>query len=96
MKLTASLHDMGFLPNPYDLCIMNKIINVKKCAILWHVDNLNILNVEPDVVLDMLKDIYDQYIHIDPPTINCGKINNCLGITIDFSSLGKEKITMVG
>lgn len=33
----------GFQVNPYDDCVVNKMINGKQCTILWHVDNLKII-----------------------------------------------------
>ena len=39
-KLTAELKKWCFMVNPYDWCVMNKIINGCKCTVLWHVDDL--------------------------------------------------------
>jgi hypothetical protein len=36
-KLTKQLKEWGYKVNPYDWCIMNKIVNGKQCTILWHV-----------------------------------------------------------
>jgi Reverse transcriptase (RNA-dependent DNA polymerase) len=49
-KLVATLREWGFKMNPYDWCVVNKIINGKQCTVLWHVDDLKISHVEYDVV----------------------------------------------
>ena len=33
------LQEMGFVLNPCDSCVANKIINGKQCTIAWHVDD---------------------------------------------------------
>ena len=63
--------------------------------IIWNVGDLKISYVDPDVALDILKDINDQYINIDPLKINRGKTYDYLGMKIDFSSLVKAIFTMV-
>ena len=50
-EISASLYDMGFCPNPYNWCVIKIIINGKQCNILFHVDNLKVSYVYPDVVL---------------------------------------------
>ena len=37
-KLFKSLEKMGYQKNEYDCFVMNKIVKVKQCTILWHVD----------------------------------------------------------
>ena len=52
---TTTLKDMGFELNPYDECVANKMINGNQCTIAWHVDDDNILHVDKDVVLEVIK-----------------------------------------
>merc|ERR1712115_516330 len=49
-KLRADLEDMGFKVNPYDPCVANKTIKGAQCTICWHVDDLKISHVNPEVV----------------------------------------------
>jgi hypothetical protein len=35
--LSGHLHNEGFEPNPYDSCVMNKMVDGKQCTVLWHV-----------------------------------------------------------
>ena len=53
-KLTAQMKIWGFIGNPYDWCVMNKMINSKQCTVLWHVDDLKISHVDPNVVTDVI------------------------------------------
>ncbi len=48
-KLSDKLEKWGFTVNPYDCCVMNKIINGNQCTVLWHVDDLKISHVDPAV-----------------------------------------------
>ena len=43
------INEMGFVTNPYDCCVVNKIIEGKQCTILWHVDDLKISHASQDV-----------------------------------------------
>lgn len=42
-KLTKTLKQWGFTVNPYDWCVVNKDIDGSQCTIVWHVDDLKIL-----------------------------------------------------
>jgi hypothetical protein len=44
-----------FLSNPYDPCVMNKTIHGKQCTMLWHVDDLKISHVDPEVVTEVYR-----------------------------------------
>ena len=41
-KLSGYLEKNGFVANPYDMCVMNRMINGKQITIGWHVDDLKI------------------------------------------------------
>ena len=95
LKLSASLKDMGFVRNPYDWCVMNKMIDGKQCTILWHVDDLKISHMDPAVVTAMLELIDTDYGTITPLTVKRGQVHEYLGMTIDYSCEGKVKFTMI-
>ena len=44
--LTRTLTDWGFIVNPYDRCVANKMVNGSQCTVLWHVDDLKISHKE--------------------------------------------------
>ena len=41
-KLRNDLEGMGFVINPYDPCVANKLVNGVYCTVCWHVDNLKL------------------------------------------------------
>jgi hypothetical protein len=55
--LTSKLVAMGFVINPYDWCVANKTIKNKQCTVLWHVDNLKILHIDPNVVTEIIEQL---------------------------------------
>jgi hypothetical protein len=46
---TDVLMKMGFVLNPYDKCMANKIINGKQCSIGWYVDDNKVSHAEEAV-----------------------------------------------
>jgi hypothetical protein len=51
--LPSKLVSRGFVINPYDWCVANKMIDGKQCTILWHADDLKISHVNAEVNTDM-------------------------------------------
>jgi hypothetical protein len=93
--LTKRQKSWGFEVNPYDWCVANKVINGKQCTILWHVDDLKISHVDPAVVTDVINWLEKVFGVEGPLTKTRGSLYDYLGMTLDFSSEGKVKITMV-
>ena len=94
-KLSKQLVKWGFVLNPYDSCVANKMINGKQCTILWHVDDLKISHVDPKVVDDVIELLKSEFGKEAPLTVSRGKVHEYLGMTIDFSVQGKVKFTMI-
>lgn len=92
--LTEVLKKWGFIVNPYDRCVANKNINGSQCTILWHVDDLKISHVDPNVVTGIIEQLEKQFGKEAPLTVNRGKIHDYLGMKLDYSEPGKVKITM--
>jgi hypothetical protein len=60
-KLIIELREMGFEVNPYDPCVVNKMVNGSQMTIWWHVDDLMISYSSRKAILlflQALKDIY--------------------------------------
>ena len=51
------LKDMGFVINPYDRCIANKVIDGGQCTIAWYVDDVKISHQDEKVVSDLINKI---------------------------------------
>ena len=56
---------MGYQRNEYDWCVMNKIIYKKQFTILWHVDDQNKSNVDPDFISRVLAENDAEYRRIE-------------------------------
>ena len=93
-ELIATLKSWGFVLNDYDRCVANKVINGHQCTIVWHVDDLKISHVDPDVVTDIIRKLNDKYGKLKELVATRGKIHDFLGITIDYNDPGKVKLSM--
>jgi hypothetical protein len=92
--LSGKLVSWGFVINPYDWCVANKMINGKQCTILWHVDDLKISHVDSGVVTNIIELIDGEFGKEAPITVTRGKVHDYLGMTLDYSEEGKVKIKM--
>ena len=92
-NLVKSLQDWGFELNPYEWYCANKIKDGKQCTIVWHLDDLNISHVDPNVVTAVISDIQKEYGNTDTVNFTSGKVHNYLGMKIYFSSPEKVEIT---
>ena len=46
-KLVADLESDGFVLNPYDSCVANKVLNGKQMTVCWHVTDLKVSHCDP-------------------------------------------------
>ena len=95
-KLVNDLKSQGFVLNPYDICVANKMVNGKQLTVCWHVDDLKVSHVDTNEVTNMinwLKVTYED--KIGKMVVSRGKIHRYLGMTLDYSTSGKVKIDMV-
>ena len=53
LKLVKNLKSIGFVLNPYDPCVANKIFDGTQLTVVWHVDDLKVSHVEAGVVTIM-------------------------------------------
>ena len=87
--------DWGFTINPYDHCIANKTVNGHQCAIVWHIDDLKISNLQERVVKDMIQHLNKECSSHDPMTVSNVKIHDYLGMTLDYTRDGTLKDDMI-
>jgi hypothetical protein len=84
-KLVTDLESGGFVLNPYDLCVANKVS--------WHVDDLKVLYYDPAQVTifrEWLSKKYGMTVFT-----HRGKVHDYLGMIFDFSTKGKVMVTMM-
>jgi hypothetical protein len=89
---SKTLENLGFVINPYDRCVANKIINGSQCTIVWYVDDNKISHVDKDVVTDILEKLKGHFGNI---TISRGKKHNFLGTDIEIREDGMIEMTMI-
>jgi hypothetical protein len=82
---------MGFKVNPYKLCIANKMINGKQCTIGWHVDDLKISHVDPEVIEKIIQELENKY---GVMSKNRGKEHTYLGMKLVYNDDGTVTIDM--
>ena len=94
-KLKADLLEYGFILNPYDPCVANKIVHGKQMTVSWHVDDLKVSHEDPKVVTQFLTWVQQTYGSIAEVKITRGKVHEYLGMKLDYTQPGKVIIDMV-
>ena len=62
-KLTKALLSYGFELNPYNPCVVNKMVNSEQLTVCWHVDDLKSSHIDPkvnDEFIQWIKDTFRQ------------------------------------
>ena len=83
---SSTLKDMGFVLNPYNECVANKIINSKQCTIGWHVDDNMISHIDSKVVTEVIEKIEGKF---GKMAVTRGAVHIFLGMDIKFRGNGK-------
>jgi hypothetical protein len=94
-RLSKQLVEWGFTPNPYDSCMVNKIVDGKQLTVAWHVNDPKISQVATRVVDDLITDLNSEFGKETPLSKSWGKIHDYLGMTLDFSDPGQVTVTMI-
>ena len=99
-KFTNSLKDNGYEVNPYDPCVWNKTIDGSQCTICFHVDDCKISHKSPKVIDSTIKWLRRDYESIfedgsGEMKVCRGKVHKYLGMTLDFTTKRRVKISMV-
>jgi hypothetical protein len=98
-KSVKSLTDVGFIINPYDQCVSNKIIEGKQMTTCFHVDDCKLSHRKKKVIDTMIEHLREEYESIfedqaGAMTVSRGKIHEYIGMTMDYTVCGQVKITM--
>ena len=88
---TNTLKVDGFVLNPYDTCVANKIVNDKQCTIVWYVDDNKISHIESNVVTRVVKMIEKRFRKM---TVTRGKHHVFLGMSVTYKDNGTVDIIM--
>ena len=88
---SSTLADMGFVINPYDMCVANSNIDGKQCTIVWYVDDNKISHVDPKVVTKIIKQIEAKFGKMSQTR---GDEHEFIGMNMKFTKDKKVKIGM--
>jgi Reverse transcriptase (RNA-dependent DNA polymerase) len=96
MRLSAFwIEKHGFKHNPYNHCVVNKVINRKQCTIVWYVNDLKISHMDDAVVVGGVLKLIEEEFGMDlDVTFPHGKVHDYLGMRINFSQKGKVIMSM--
>ncbi len=92
-KLVNNLEGAGFVLNPYDPCVANKMVNRSQMTVCWHVDDLKVLHIYAEKMTKFgswLNATYGVTM-----VAHRGKIHDYLGMILDYLEKGKVKVTMI-
>jgi hypothetical protein len=83
-KLAKLFRAWGFKMNPYDACVWNKLVNGKQFTIVFHIDDLLLSHLNPNIVTLYIRKLNKEYGSLANLTVTRGKVHEYLGMTIDF------------
>ena len=93
-QFRSDLESYGFVFNPYDPCVANKIVDGTQHTIRFHVDDLKSSHMKAKVNDLFLKWLNEKYGKFGEVKATRGKIHDYLGMTFDFTDPGKVKVDM--
>ena len=78
-KLSKQLIDeWGFIPNKYDDCVVNKIVNGQQMTVVWHVDDLKVSHVHGAEVEKFVRQMEKTFGKDTPLTVSRGQVHDYL------------------
>jgi hypothetical protein len=98
-KFVKSMTYIDFVINPYDLCVANERIESKQMTICFNVDDCKLSHRKNKGMDSMIENLHQEYESIFEDgsgaiTVIRGKVQNYLGMTLDYTVNGQVKITM--
>ncbi len=92
-KPVVDLESDGFVLNPCDLCMANKVVEGKQMTVCWHVGDLKVSHCDPVQVTifgEWLSEKYGMAV-----ATHWGKVHDYLRMIVGFSAKGKLIVTMM-
>ena len=91
-KFRSDLEGIGFKFNPYDPCIANRIVDGKQQTIRFHVDDVMVSHVDPNVNNKFADWLQKMYGSVGDVKVHRGKVHEYLGQNFHFLGNGKLEI----
>ena len=89
---TTLKKDMGFILNPYDKCVANKVIDGKQMTIVWFVDDCKVSHVDPEAVTKVVNKLKK---HFGELKTTRGKTHTFLGINFTITEQRTVELEMI-
>ena len=83
-RLRSDSEDRGFVVNPYDPCVANKMVDGAQMTVCWHVDDLKISHRDEEMVTVFTVKMAN--IYRAKTTISRGRVNDYLGMELDVGT----------
>ena len=80
LKLSKFLEENGFVPNPFEPCWFNKVVDGHQLSVIFHVDDLKVSHKDPSVVDAFIALVDSEYGKEAPLTVNRGKVHVYLSL----------------
>lgn len=91
--ITRTLLSLGYERNPVDLCVFNLGSGADQCTACLHVDDLKITSCSAEAIEKLLDGLTAKYKTL---TVHRGQVHSYLGMTFDYTTPLKVKVTMEG
>jgi hypothetical protein len=93
-QFRKDLEEIGFVFNPYEPCVANRLVNLKQHTVRFHVDDLKSSHVDAKVNDEFAKWLNSKYGEYGEVKVNRGKIHEYLGMTFDYSTNKVVSVSM--
>ena len=93
-KFREDLEETGFVFNPYDPCVANRMVKGKQQTIRFHVDDLMSSHMDPQVNDDFEKWLNQKYGEFGEVKTTRGNEHDYLGMTFEYGN-GEVKVHMI-
>ena len=99
-KFVKTLKRTGFQLNPYDTCVANRLANYEQQTICFHVNDCKIRHQDRELNDELFNTLCDEYESVfedgsEKMKVIRGKINEYLGMTLEYIVKGQVKITIL-
>ena len=90
------LESKAYIINPYDRCVVKKMMNGSQHTIVWHVDDVKASHKDLNVNEDFVKWVDEKYgdDEIGRVTANRGTRHDYLGMYLDYGTPGQVTVDM--
>ena len=96
-KFRKDIEAIGYVVNPYNICVANKIIDGKQHTLTWHADDVKASHVDPKMNAEFAEWAENTYgsDELGHAKVTRGKRHDYLGMILDYNDNEKLKVDMI-